>query len=62
MSKENPKFTIRARNYKNYTAIGWRSALDLRAEVGCVVHNGVTFDEKMLSPLVKSFVPIRNDH
>jgi hypothetical protein len=33
--KENLKFTIGARNYKNYTTIGGRSALDLRAEV-CV--------------------------
>jgi hypothetical protein len=33
-SKENRKFTIGARNYKNYPAIGGRSALDLRAEVG----------------------------
>jgi hypothetical protein len=40
-SKANLKFTIGARNYKNYTAIGGRSALDLRAEVG-VVHGGVT--------------------
>jgi hypothetical protein len=31
--KENRKFTIGARNYKNYTAIGVQSALDLRAEV-----------------------------
>jgi hypothetical protein len=35
------KFTIGARNYKNCTAIGGQSALDLRAEVG-VVHGGVT--------------------
>jgi hypothetical protein len=30
---------FRARNFKNYTAIGGRSALDLRAEVGvwCMV-------------------------
>jgi hypothetical protein len=41
-SKENLKFTIGARNYKNYTAIGERSALDFRAEMG-VVHGGVTF-------------------
>jgi hypothetical protein len=40
LSKET-KFTIRARNYKIYTAIGGRSALDLSAEVG-VVHGGVT--------------------
>jgi uncharacterized ion transporter superfamily protein YfcC len=41
-SKENLKFTLGARNYKDDTAIGGRSALDLRAEVGvwCMV---VTF-------------------
>jgi hypothetical protein len=33
-SKENLKFTIGLRNYKNHTAIRGRSALDLRAEVG----------------------------
>jgi hypothetical protein len=40
-SPKKTKFTIGARNCKNYTAIGGRSALDLRAEVG-VVHGGVT--------------------
>jgi hypothetical protein len=42
-SKENLKFTIGTQNYKNYTTIGGRSALDLRAEVGVwcmVVHGG----------------------
>jgi hypothetical protein len=34
-SKENLKFTIGARNYKTHTAIGERSALDLRAKVVC---------------------------
>jgi hypothetical protein len=64
VSKENLKFTIGARNYQNYTEIGGRSALDLRAEVG-VVHGGVHFDEKGL-PSVQSFVSnqfqIRSDH
>jgi hypothetical protein len=39
LSKGNLKFAIGARNYKNHTAIGGRSALDLRAAVGvwCMV-------------------------
>jgi hypothetical protein len=35
-SPKKTRFTIRARNYKNYTAIGGRSALNLRAEAGGV--------------------------
>jgi hypothetical protein len=54
LSKENLKFTIGARNYKNYTAIGGRTALD--AEVVCGV-----FDEKgfPIGPIVRS-KPISN--
>jgi hypothetical protein len=52
-SKENLKFTIGARNYKNYTAIGGRAALDLHAEVGvwCMV-----WELLMKKAFVQSFV------
>jgi hypothetical protein len=49
--QRKPKIHDRSSKLQNHTAIGGRSALDLRAEVGVWCMMVWPFDEKMLSPL-----------